>query len=343
MKLSRDLRLGFAACFIFIGASVFAASAFFTDISSFAPRQLRTASIGFGYPKDKIPEDINTDKDFSVIADFGDHNEKLSPYREGDIIELCFSTFVSGSVPSIVIPRLEVISEGLGTDGVISVAVSEGESEAGALGRIEGKDGSSFFHGPISRAEPGDEKVYRYRISIEKLSEDVLLILDFDFSICAVQLKGNEELLEDGISPEEAFDSIYDAFKGNDTDETPDSGDGVEGFTEYTDLSDAVEPDGEDAGASASRRIAMELGANVSSMGSDTGDMTWYQLIDGERKLLCVSGVDDRITVLINERTAQYGICYELLGRAGSICSDIYGFDYNEGAPLLKKMEDQIR
>ena len=344
MKKKMKLRLCLIVLLMIVSASVFAASAFFTDISSFAAIGLKTASIGFGYPEDKRPGPILEDTEYSIIADLGEHNERLTPYEEGDVIELCFYTCISGSVPGIVVPRLEVISEGLGAEGRLSVSVSEDGEADELLGMVEGQEGSSFFYGPLSKAEPGEEKAYRYTISIDRLSEGDVPILDFDFSVCVVQLKDNEELL-DGETPKDVYDSIYESQNADETggSEPPDKDPGeieAEGFSGYADLSDAVESDGQPAEGSHSRRVAMELSAAIEELGSDTETVSWYQVIEGERRLICDAYIGEPITVLINERTAQYGICYELKGRAGSICSDIYVFDYNDGSPVINKLMD---
>lgn len=308
-----------AAALMTAGAA--GASAFFTDMESYGSDTVKTGELLFSFPDDSKPEG-GKDKDFSIVADLGDHGDRLTPYKEGEDIEISFRAYLGGDVPAIVVPRLEVITEGIGEDGLIRIFLTGEDGSEAELGTIKGTEGSSFFYGRPSVMEPDSEKVFKYRIHVEKLSDEQIPRIDFDFSIAASQLKSNEELVSGGASGEMVYEDIKEDHDGEES--------GINGFTSYTDLEDAVDENGEYIPDSALRKTVVRLTPNIIEPGSGGERIRWYKVHGADREII-EPGKDGALILMLGEKNIHYSFEYEISNEAGVIVSDPVSFIYEDG------------
>ena len=328
MRMKNRLRTMIIALGLIISASG-AAAAFFTDDAKAAPKYIRSGSVRFSYPDDEKPDQL-ADKDFSVIADLGELGDRLEPYREGEDIYLSFKTFLGGDSPVIAVPRLEVITKGLLPGGHISVYMREDGKEEKKLAEISGTDGSSFIYGDPSSIAPGKERSYDYRIHIDKLPEENFLELNFDFSIAASQLNNNEELLSGDYKGEEAYKEIKDKYDKENSD--------IAGFTDHTDLRDAVDEEGEAISMERIKKRAVRLIPNILIKGNGGGELQWF-LLEGENRQSLASEPDGSLRVLINIRHIDRSFEYEFRNEAGLVTSEEVRFAYDEGTGEIYVLE----
>ena len=327
MKYSRiRLKFGIIAACIGVLTSGMAASAFFTDSISYEAAKLKTSEIRLSYPEAEKPEGLKG-MDFSIIVDMGGHDMRIVPYQQGESIELTFRTYVSSDRESIMIPKLEAITERFPKDGSISVFQIDEDGRETALGKIEEEKGSSFFYGSIGEADPGTEITFRYRVCLEKLPKDHELVLDFGFAAAAIQKYGNEGLLIKDTDPEEAYELIREKYNGSDS--------MLLGFTDLRDLRDAVTSDGRSGTEITSKHVPVRLFPNISDEGSGITDINWYLIRNGEVSELPPEA-DGSLKLMINEANAGSMYRYMVSSRAGSITSDDIRIDYNDGDPVLR-------
>ncbi len=305
-----------------ITLSAGAAAAFFTDRASYMASGIRAGTMDFSYPDDKKPEGAS-DKDFAIIADSGDFEDRISPYREGDELFLRFKAYFGGETEGILVPRLELLTKGLEPDGIISVFMTEDGKEEVRLGEIAGKDGSSFFYGEPSVTKPDSEKEFVYRIRIDRLPEEALLELNFDFSIASGQLKNNEELPDK--TGEEAYEKLKDKYDGEASD--------IIGFTEHTDLSEAVDEDGNDFDTSLMKKTAVRLIPNILDEGNSRTYVFWY-VKDEEGRRPLKANADGSLSILISKRYSSRSFEYEIWNRAGHIVSEEVSFGYDDATDM---------
>ena len=154
MKYSRiRLKLGIIAACIGVLTSGMAASAFFTDSISYEAAKLKTSEIRLSYPEAEKPEGLKG-MEFSIIVDMGGHDMRIVPYQQGESIELTFRTYVSSDRESIMIPKLEAITERFPKDGSISVFQIDEDGRETALGKIEEEKGRQIL-GQKSHSDTG--------------------------------------------------------------------------------------------------------------------------------------------------------------------------------------------
>ena len=148
------------------------ASAFFTDMESYGSDTVKTGELLFSFPDDSKPEG-GKDKDFSIVADLGDHGDRLTPYKEGEDIEISFRAYLGGDVPAIVVPRLEVITGGIGeNDFVVREEVCKGLEFMGVAFDAQKNNGLRGVDAILSKPES------KVKVAVVSTDEELVIATD---------------------------------------------------------------------------------------------------------------------------------------------------------------------
>ena len=285
-------------CAIFTAAvSATAAAAYYEAMISHETCLVKAADISFGSSE-------------GISSDLSSQNNRLLPLEEGESFDISFSTKYDGDIEAYAVPALKTVISGMDKDDIIRI--SDGKNDI-----CIDSSGSGMLYSDIALLKPGDVIEKSYHITVVKHSGAKTLKFGYEFSLAAVQKKGNETLIESGISSEDLYGAIAN---GNEL-----SGE-IKGFSELITKRDGAAESDEEGGT---RYYSVSLEPQIEKTTSNGVSYKWYAKIsDTSEKMISINKILD---LTINKYNISDGLSvrYEVENEAGHISSKRYIFEIN--------------
>lgn len=285
-------------CAIFTAAvSATAAAAYYEAMISHETCLVKAADISFGSSE-------------GISSDLSSQNNRLLPLEEGESFDISFSTKYDGDIAAYAVPSLKTFISGMDKDDIIRI--SDGKNDI-----CIDSSGSGILYSDINLLKPGDVIEKNYHITVVKYSGTNQLKFGYEFSLAAVQKKGNETLIESGISSEKLYGAI--------TNENGLSGE-IKGFSELITKRDGASESDEEGGT---RYYSVSLEPQIEKTTSNGVSYKWYAKIsDTSEKMISINKILD---LTINKYNISDGLSvrYEVENEAGHISSKRYIFEIN--------------
>ena len=285
-------------CAIFTAAvSATAAAAYYDAMISHETCLVKAADISFGSSE-------------GISSDLSSQNNRLLPFEEGESFDISFSTRYDGDIAAYAVPSLKTFISGMDKDDIIRI--SDGKNDI-----CIDSSGSGMLYSDIALLKPGDVIEKNYHITVVKHSGTKPLKLGYEFSLAAVQKKGNEMFIENGISSEDLYGAI--------TNRNGLSGE-IKGFSELITKRDGAAGSDEEGGI---RYYSVRLTPQTEKTTSNSETYKWYvKTSDTDEKII---SSNETLELTINKYNISDGLSvrYEVANEAGYISSKRYIFEIN--------------